>query len=195
MKNAIASAGLLILIFICSCRSKPKTPAASFISVVSLIRSEVADIDTSLYPIVKVVTRDSLHTDTSYIPREAFAREARDFLDIPDLADPKVAARYREEAPVYDQSIGRVIFRYLPLQPEQEEIKSQELLATPVPGQDARINNIIIVREISNRDSFLQKKLLWQVKRSFQIVTTTQKPGQPEVTTVTRVTWNDPSNQ
>ncbi|MBK6828489.1 MAG: hypothetical protein IPG86_17270 [Chitinophagaceae bacterium] len=50
---------------------------------------------------------------------------------------------------------------------------------------------MIIIREISNRDSFLQKKMLWQTNRSFQIVTTSQKPGKPEVTTVTKVAWNE----
>lgn len=92
---------------------------------------------------------------------------------------------------MYDQSLGRVIFKYIPIDPDKEEVKSQEFLATPVPGADAKINNVIIIREISNRDSFLQKKLLWQMNRSFQIVTTSQKPGKPEVTTVTKVAWNE----
>lgn len=173
-----------------ACKQK-KEPKGNFISVVALIRAEVAHVDTSLYPIVKTVTYDSSHTDTFYIHREDFAKEAKDFLEIPDLADGKVAKRYKEIQEQYDQSMGRVIFKYVPLKPDEEEVKSQEFQATPVLGADAKINNVIIVREINNRDSFLQKKMLWQMNKSFQIVTTSQKPGKPEVTTVTKVAWNE----
>ena len=185
---------LTIPVVLLSCK-QATTTGPKFISVLSLIKAEVADVDTSLYPIVKTITYDSTRTDTFYIPREKFAEEAADFLSIPDLGVKKVAAKYREEPTRYDELLGRVIFKYLPIHPEKEEIKSQELLATPVPGQDAKINNIIIIREISNRDSFLQKKMLWQMNKSFQVITTRQKPGQPEITTVTKVAWNDQPEQ
>lgn len=181
---------LFAILFLASCKHKDEGKSG-FISVLSLIRAEVAHVDTSLYPIIKTVMYDSTHTDTFFIPREEFAKEAKDFLEIPDLADKKTAKRYKEEPPRYDESLGRVIFKYTPVKPENEEVKSQEFLATPVPGADAKINNVIIIREISNRDSFLQKKLFWQMNRSFQIVTTSQKPGKPEVTTITKVAWNE----
>ena len=192
MKRMIPSIVFLIVILVFNaCKSKEEGPDKGYISVVALIRDEVANVDSSLFTIVKTVTYDSTRTDTTYIPREDFSKEARDFLEIPDLADKKVAKRYKDISPIYDQSLGRVIFKYEPIDPEKEEVKSQEFLATPVLGADAKINNVIIVREISNRDSFLQKKLFWQINRSFQIVTTSQKPGKPEITTVTKVTWNE----
>lgn len=182
---------LFISAVIVSCKQKEEKPTNHFISVVALIQADVAHVDTSLYSIVKTITYDSLHTDTIHIPREGFRNEAKDFLEIPDLADKKVAKRYKGDPPRYDESLGRVVFKYTPVNPEKEEVKSQELLATPVPGADARINNVIILREINNRDSFLQKKLLWRMNKSFQIITTSQKPGKPEVTTVTKVSWNE----
>lgn len=194
MKN-----GLLLflscLLIISSCKQKEKEEDKHFISILSLIKQQVAHVDTSLYSIVKVVyTDDSLPGDTTYIPREEFAAVAKDFLDIPDLSDKKIAKRYKEEPAVQDEMLNRVIITYLPVNPDKEEIKKQELLATPIPGQDARINNIIVIREINNRDSFFQKKMLWQFDKSFQVVTTSQKPGKPETSTTTKVTWNeDPS--
>ena len=182
------------IVFIISCKQKIKK-TESFISVVSLIKKEVAHIDTSLYSIRKIVLIDSTHSDTSFIPREQFANAAKDFLDIPDLSDPKVAIRYKNEPVLMEEMMNRVIITYLPINPEKEEVKRQELLATPLIGQDAKINNIIILREISNRDSFLQKKMLWQMGKSFQVVTTSQKPGKPEIQTTTKVTWNEGSNQ
>ena len=166
-----------------------------FISVLSLIKKQVAHVDTSLYSIMKVVYKDSLHSDTTYIPREQFEEIAKEFLDIPDLSDEKVAARYKEDPVTHDEMLNRVIITYLPLNPEKEEVKRQEILATPIPGEDAKVNNIIIIREINNRDSFVQKKMLWQMDKSFQVVTTRQLPGKPEIIITTRVSWNEDPNQ
>ena len=182
---------LSIAILTPSCKQKKEEEGKNFISILSLIRKQVAHVDTSLYPIMKIVYTDSLHIDTTYIPREQFAEAAKDFLNIPDLSDKKIAKRYKEDPAVQDEMLNRVVITYLPINPEKEEIKRQELLATPIPGQEARVNNIIIVREISNKDSFLQKKMLWQMDKSFQIVTTSQKPGKPEITTTTNVKWNE----
>jgi hypothetical protein len=175
-----------------SCKSKKKD-TKNYVSVVSIIRSQVQKVDTSLYPIIKIEYTDTSHIDTTYIPREKFGEVAKDFLETPDLSDKKVAKLYKEDPPVYDQQINRVILTYVPLDPDKHEFKKQELLATPVPGQESIINNIIIIREINNRDSFLQKKMLWQVDKSFQIVTTRQKPGEKEVVTTTKVIWNEDS--
>jgi hypothetical protein len=190
MKNYLLLLLLPAALMSCKGGEKEPEPAKDFISVVSLVREQVAQVDTSLFSIMKVVQRDSL-SDTSYIPREEFAREAKDFLEVPDLSDPEVAKRYKADPVINDETLKRVIFTYLPVDPDKEEVKKQEVLATPVLGGNARINNIIITREISTRDSFMQKKMLWQVGRSFQVVTTTQKPGSPEITTTTKITWND----
>jgi len=182
---------ILLVIVISSCKSKEAKNDKQFISILSLIRKDVAHVDTSLYSIVKIEYTDSLHQDTSYIPREQFAAISKEFLEAPDLSDKKVSKKWVEEPAVHDEMLNRVIITYTPVDPDKEEFKKQEILATPVPGQEARINNIIIVREISNRDSFLQKKMLWQVNKSFQVVTISQKPGKPEITKTTRVIWNE----
>lgn len=144
---------------------------------------------------MKVVYYDSLHSDTTYIPREEFEVAAADFLAIPDLSDQKVAKRYKEEPARYDELLNRVIITYTPLNPEREEIKSQELLVTPNVATGDKVNNIIILREISDRDSFLQKKMLWQMDRSFQVITTRQEPGKPEIIITTKVSWNEETDQ
>ena len=184
-----------VVIATTACKQKKKEEVKHFISVLSLIKKQVAHVDTSLYAIMKVVYKDSLHSDTTYIPREQFAEIAGEFLDIPDLADKKVAARYKEDPITHDEMLNRVIITYLPVNPEKEEIKRQEILATPIPGEDAKVNNIIIIREINNRDSFVQKKMLWQMDKSFQVVTTSQQPGKPEIIITTRVSWNEDPNQ
>jgi hypothetical protein len=189
MKYALVT--FLFLITLASCKTKEKEPGKKYISIVSLIKKQVAHVDTSLYPIRKIITQDSLQSDTVYIPREEFAAAAKDFLNIPDLSDPKVTKRYKEEQARYDDLLNRVVITYTPLSPDKEEVKKQEVLITPNAAAGDKVINIIIVREISTRDSFLQKKMLWQMDKSFQVITTSQKPGMPEKTTIMKVSWNE----
>lgn len=185
---------IIFVIAFSSCKEKKKTPEKKYVSVLSLIKDQVAHVDTSLYAIVKVISTDSLHNDTFYIRREDFAAEASEFLEIPDLSDKKVAKRFKEET-LYDESINRVVITYTPEKPDAEEIQKQELLVTPDPVNGDKVNSIIINRSISNRDSSIQKNMLWQMNKSFQIATTRRLPGQAETIITTRVTWNEGYNQ
>lgn len=182
------------LLLILSCKQKPKEEEKKFISVLSLIEKQVAHIDTSLYAITRVVYSDSLHSDTTYIRREDFRSVAKEFLDIPDLSEKKVAKQYMEETR-YDELLNRVIITYKPINSDDGEIKKQEIQVTPDLTTGDKVNNIIINRVINNRDGFLQKDMLWQIDKSFQVVTTTRQPGQPEKITTTKVTWNEDNNQ
>lgn len=185
---------LAVAVLSSACKEKEKEDEKKFISVLSLIEKQVAHIDTSLYAITKYVIKDSLHIDTLYIPREEFRSVAKDFLEIPDLSAKKVAKRYKEETR-YDELLNRVIISYIPLNPEKEEIQKQEILVTPNIATGDKVNTILISRVINNRDGFLQKEMLWQMDKSFQVVTSTQKPGQAEVITTTKVTWNEEDDQ
>src|SRR3569832_1566621 len=138
MKNCLFF--LAIVALLVSCKEKEKEEEKKFISVLSLIEKQVAHIDTSLYAITKVVTRDSLHSDTFYISRENFRAEAKDFLEIPDLSVKKIARRYNEETR-FDELLNRVIITYTPKDPEKEEIQKQEILVTPNIATGDKVNN------------------------------------------------------
>ncbi len=176
------------------CKKKNKKPERNYTSTLSLIKEQVAHMDTSLYPIMRIEYIDSLERDTVFIPREEFAAAAKDFLDIPDLADKKVAQRFKEEI-LYDAMINRVVITYTPEDPAAEEIQKQELLVTPAESPEDKVTKIIINRSVSNRDSSVQKNMLWQMGRYFQVTTTRQLPGKPETTTTIRVTWNEDKYQ
>jgi len=149
-------------------------------------------VDTSLYAIVQYVSTDTLPADTSYIPREKFREIAREFLDLPDLSDPAIASRFREENR-YDSLIRKVIISYLPLDPKKEEIKKMELLVSAEMLEDSsnKVTNIIVEKAVNNRDGFKGQKMLWKTGKSFLIITSTQQPGEAEKTSTNRVTWNE----
>lgn len=177
-----------------ACKQKKKEPEKKFVSVLSLIKSQVAHVDTSLYPILRIETKDSLHSDTSYIAREEFEAAAKDFLDLPDLADKKIARRFKEET-LYDQTLNRVIITYTPLEAAKEEVQKQELLVTPNSVSGDKVTNIIVNRIVSNRDSLLQRNMLWQMDKYFQVTTIRQLPGKPETVTTLKVSWNEEPQQ
>ena len=183
----------LFLLISCKQKKKEKPGGERFFPVLSFIKSQVAQVDTSLFSIRKVIYVDSTKTDTTYFPREQFKDLATDFLNIPDLADPKYAERFKEEKQ-FDETLNRVILTYLPVTAEKEEIQRQEVLIQPDPSGD-KITSIIIDYFINNKDSSVQKKMLWQVDQSFQVTTSRQLPGQPEKIATYKVIWNEENEE
>jgi hypothetical protein len=184
--------GIALLLTACKEKKEDKKGAKKYISIPSIIEKQVAHIDTSLYSIVKITGADSLHLDTTYVNRADFRKEAAPFLEITDLSNPDNAARFNEES-TYDTLIKRIIFTYTPVKPEKEEIQKQQLLVSQDIDSEGnnKVKTIIIEKVKKNRDGALSQHLLWRMDKSFLITTTTQKPGEPEVITVTRVTWNE----
>ncbi len=179
----------LVLLSAHSCKQKEKVDKEKFFPVLSFLQSQVADIDTSLHSIYKLVYVDSLRADTFYIHRENFRKEAKDFLSIPDISVSKYQDRYTEEK-IIDEMMNRVLLIYTPLNPEKEEIQRQEVLIKPDPTGD-RVTNIIINSVVNTRDSAVQKRLLWKIGESFQVTTIKQIVGQPETTSTIKVVWNE----
>lgn len=178
-------------IVVCSsCKNKKKKePEKKFFSALSLIRAQVNHVDSSLYRILRIDIIDSTHNDTSFMKREEFGAAAKDFLDIPDIADKAFSSRFKEET-LYDETINRFMITYTPLNPAVEEIKKVELLATP-DQSGATISDIIINRVINNRDNFVEKHMLWLIDKSFQVTTIRRLPGEEQTITTVKVIWNE----
>jgi hypothetical protein len=194
MKATLTTALIaFVIFFMTSCGEKTKEVKDPFFPVLSYIKSQVADIDTSLYSIRKLVFVDSLRTDTIYLHRENFRDEAREFLSVPDISSASFRKRYVEEK-MFDETLNRVLLTYTPLNPDKEEIQRQEVLIKPDPSGD-KVTNIIINTVMNSRDSSVQKKLLWKVGESFQTTITKQLAGQPEKTSIVKVIWNEDDQQ
>jgi hypothetical protein len=185
--------GAIVLFFVVACGQKEKENKEKFFPVLSYLKSQVADIDTSLYSIRKIIYVDSLRTDTVYLHRENFREEAKEFLSVPDISSSGYRERYIEEK-LFDETLNRVLITYTPLDPEKEVIQRQEVLIKPDPSGD-KVTNIIINTVINTRDSAIQKKLLWKVDDSFQMTITKQLAGQPEKTSTIKVIWNADEQQ
>jgi hypothetical protein len=184
---------LLALLFACKHKKKEKPESDRFFPVLSFIKSQVADVDTSLYSIKKITYIDSARSDTVFYRREQFRELASDFLNLPDISTPEYEDRFTEQRQ-FDETMNRAILRYQPVNADKEEIQLEELLIKPDPSED-KVTSIIINYSKSSRDSSIQKKMLWQVNRSFQVTSTRQLPGQPETELTYKVIWNDEDNE
>jgi hypothetical protein len=138
---------------------------------------------------MKIVFVDSARKDTTYIRREQFRDAAIDFLSIPDLANPDYHDRFKEDIQ-YDETIGRAMMIYTPVNAKDEIIQRQEILIVP-ETPESRITSIFISTSQNSRDSTVEKKMFWKVDESFQVTTTRQYPGQPEITSTYKVSWNE----
>jgi hypothetical protein len=190
-KQFVFTTIILVLLSCNNKKEKEKPETEAFFPVLSFIKSQVAHIDTSLYSIKKIVYIDSLHSDTSFIHRENFRALAKEFLELPDLSEKKYKKRYKEESN-FDETMGRVILSYTALNPGKEDIQSEQVLIKPDAGMGDKITSIIINKATSTRDGYFGQNMLWQADQYFQVTTTVQKPGQPEIFTITKVTWNEP---
>jgi len=178
-----------ILFLLCGVSCKEKDDREKFFPVLSFIQGQVADIDSSLYSIRKIVYVDSLRTDTFFIHREDFRREAQDFLSIPDISASSYRDKYTEDKR-FDETMNRVMITYTPVKPEKEEIQRQEVIIKQDPDGD-KVTNFIINSVVNTKDSAVLKRLLWKVGESFQVTIIKQLAGHPETTSTTKVIWNE----
>lgn len=189
-KKYILYISIAVLILF-ACNSNKEEPKEAFFPVLSFIQSQVAHVDTSLYPIIKLTYVDSTRIDTEYIKRENFRSLAKDFLDLPDLTSSKFKKKFTQEKR-YEETLGRVVYTHLPINPEKEQLQRQEVIINNA-GND--VSSIYIDFFTSSKDSSIEKKLFWRTDRSFQVTTIMQRPGMPETITTTKVVWNEPINQ
>jgi hypothetical protein len=198
-KYSIGTYIILASALLLSCKSKDKNekkqddpfPALSF------IKSQVAHVDTSVYPIKKIIIIDST-SDTTDVKREDFRTLAADFINTPDLTEKKYRKNYQFENR-FDTELGMAIFGCTPLQ-EDLEVRRQEVLIVPNPPND-KVKSIYIEKYKTSKDSSIMQRLTWNTDKSFMITNIVSKNGQPDKIITTKVMWQwktdsfDPSEE
>jgi hypothetical protein len=172
--------------FSCHHKKKEKQDTSQYIPILSYLQSQLRGIDTTLNSVLKVEITDN-KWDTVYIRREEVRNYAKDFLDIPDLTNPEAGGIYKE-VQQYDSLIGRVYFSYT-TDDEEAQVTKQEITIMPTFGGKDEVKTIYIEKNISQGDSTIEKKMLWEIDKFFNITTITQKKDEPEKIHKLRVIW------
>jgi len=170
MKISIALFMQLLLIAACkSPEKKDDNQNTKVTPVLSFIKGQVAQIDTSLFAIKKIEIMDSTHSDTTDISRNEFRGLAKDFLEIPDISLEKYKGQY-EESQNYDPDLKLISFLILPKNTSSTDIQKQEVIIKP-DSEGGKIKPIYIDREITNKDSSVTKKMIRRVVEFFPVLT------------------------
>jgi len=176
----------ITILFFASCRQKKNDvfPALDF------IKGQIAAIDTSVYPIMKLVPLTDSTYDTTWVKREDFKTLARDFLETPDISK-HFGGKYKEER-MMNNELGQAVFIATP-KDKSLEVQRQEVRIVPQEPND-QVKSIYIEKFLSNDDSSVIKRLTWYADEKFQVITITQKKGGEEKTSVMNVIWDSGAN-
>jgi hypothetical protein len=181
---------LVSVVVVIACKSKKKTEGdadnSKFFPVVSFLQSQMKDVDTSLYFITKIETEGN-RSDTLVIPREDFRKYAKDFLEIPDITTEKYKGDYTETSQ-YDADLGRASLIYNTTNADAE-LKRQDVTIMPTFGGNDEVKTIYIHLVKDAGDNTIEKKMYWEVKNYFSVVTITQKENGPEQVKKLQVYW------
>ncbi len=187
MKRKPTSIILLLPLFFCAgCKQKKNDvfPALDFIN------AQIANVDTSVYRIIKLVPVTDSTYDTTYVKREDFKNLARDFTETPDIAK-RFGGKYTEER-MMNNDLGLVVF-IATTRDEGLEVRRQEVRILPDPPND-KVKSIYIERFQTDKDSSVIKRMTWYTDRKFQVITITQNKKGEEKSSVMEVVWNDQDN-
>lgn len=173
---------LLMLFFYYGCKQKKNDvfPAIDF------IKGQIANVDSSVYRIVKLIPITDSTYDTAYVKREDFKKLAKDFVETPDISK-TFGGKYNEER-MMNNELGLAVFIATP-KDEGLEVRRQEVRILPGPPDE--VQSIYIERLKTDKDSSVLKRMTWYTDKKFQIITITQKKDTPEKTSIIEVVWND----
>lgn len=185
MIKALLPLAALLVLGACS-GGKSSEEAVEFFPVSSYLHSQVSHIDSSLYPLRQIVRRDGV-SDTTFLHRVAFRKAAADFLAVPDIASEKWRDEYTETRH-YDDMLKLAVFSYKP-KDEDGPVLQQDVTIEPNATEGDAVRTIFINQIIDQGDSSVQKKMLWEVGRRFQVVTTVSRPGAADDVQTAEVWW------
>ncbi|HWJ30542.1 MAG TPA: hypothetical protein VNS32_28675, partial [Flavisolibacter sp.] len=157
MKNGIVFLVAAMGIVACKGKKKDESKEAWF-PVLSYLQSQVKEVDTSLYRLVKVETVDST-SDSTFIPREEFRKYAQDFLSIPDISSGSKKEHYKEDK-MYDDVLNNVILTYT-AQDSTEEIRREDVMLQPDDAGNSQVKTIIIDRLTNQGNNSIEKNMVW----------------------------------
>lgn len=185
---------MLFMLSVAACKSKNKPQetdnASAPFPVVSYLKSQVRHVDTSLYSITKIHTAQGA-TDTAYLRREDFRAAAQDFLSLPDLSSKELQEKYTETK-LYDEDLKKFVLSYVPKDAGNfDQVTREDVLIEPGGSANDQVQTIYIETLANSNDSTVQKKMTWNVGKSFQVVKLVTRKDQPEVAETTNVNWSD----
>ena len=184
-----------LLLFACKNEIKEKvteSPAIpdeekkNYFPVQDYIKGEIAYVDSFPMKMMKFSNRNG-HKDSSLIKLAEFDRLSAEFLD-PQLEKSNLEKDFSESS-FLDQTSQSLTFTYS-RKKSQDGIRRIDVLAAQDPAHD-KVKSVYIEKVNTSGDSTILKKMFWQSKKNFQILTVTQIGQQPDIINQSKVVWDN----
>ena len=188
-------AGCLLLLGACGNQKTPAstpdqaskasdTTAQKFFPVADYLQSEIRYVDSTPLAILKCETVHN-RTDSTFLKPEEFNRLASSFLML-ELAS--LQQDFTENS-FGDQTTGYLSFTYSPKNKEQP-LRRVDVVVSPGEGFD-KVKSIYLERTARESDTLVVKKMYWQARHSFLIITSLQATGKTPETRQLKVIWSN----
>jgi len=172
----------LVLISSCKNKTKEETP----ISVISIIKGQIHQLDTSLFQFTKYEKREG-QPDTSWINREEATRLASVFVSLPDISQKDFRSDYIEERLI--DAAQNTLSITSTAKKEDAEIQKQIIIINLDELASGKVSSIFFDRIKQVNDTLIEQKLFWEIDKFFQVGNSTQINNQPEKTELLKVSW------
>ncbi len=172
----------------CNNKSEKKETAKEekkkdFLPVIEFIAGELMRVDTIPYTLIKYTTVNN-HTDSVFINRQELRNMTNEFLEV-NIRDEKYKEFY-DETSFVDNSTGTASFTYISNSPK---VKLSRVDAYVNP-ETQKINRVYLERNYTAGDTAINKKLLWQTKGNF-IIVTIKNFNNEESTVQEKIVWDE----
>ena len=158
----------------------------NYFPVASFIRDEITYVDSTPLAIMKQNIING-QKDSSYIKNDEFHKLAKEFIPAV-LTSPDFEKDYTETS-FMDQTTQSITFTYASKNKEQE-VTRIDVLAKP-GNSSVKVKSIYMEKVLNKNDTLFSKKMYWNAKHNFQILTSTQPSGQKSVIEQLKVIWDD----
>ncbi|HEX2535585.1 MAG TPA: hypothetical protein VHK69_17705 [Chitinophagaceae bacterium] len=184
MNRSILLGCIALLAAGCSGKKKP-APEEPYFPALPFFQSEIRHVDTSVFRIIAVRTVNG-RSDTQYIRREDFRKQAELFTTLPDITE---QPEQYKETKMYDETTNEASFVYEATEPDLP-VRKQIIYAQPTPGGEAHITRVY-VEKVQDAGNPATHKMTWEAGKYFRIISIVPKEKGFEQIVKTEVLWNE----
>jgi len=162
------------------------TTTEKFFPVADYLQSEIRYVDSTPLAILKYEIAHN-RTDSTFLKPDEFNKLAAVFLG-PELAADNLQKNYTENS-FGDKTTGYLSFTYSPRNKDQS-LQRIDVVVAPGDGFD-KVKSVYQERIARQSDTLMVRKMYWQARHSFLIVTSLQPPGGAAEVRQLKVVWNN----
>lgn len=166
--------------------AKADTTSEKFFPIADYLQSEIRYVDSTPLAIMKCETTGA-RTDSTFLKPDEFHQLAATFL-VPELSADNMEKNYTENS-FGDKTTGYLSFTYSPRDKDQP-LQRVDVIVSPGEGFD-KVKSIYMERVARQSDTLMIRKMYWQARHSFLIITSLQPPGKSPVVRQLKVVWNN----